>query len=536
MSSPASAAAKASSGSRGPSAAASRGPGCAGRRPRSRRPPSLLERVDAQVERGADPLLVDLAVAAAEVGQRPGHPPDPVQASPAQAVRLQLPPQDQPRRLGERGDLVQQRTGDGSELSPWPRAGAAQAGRATRAATTRRSAPRPAPPAARRPPGRATSRRRSNRSSSGPDTRRRYLKRSPSPQRQAPGWPLAPHGHGFMAATSWKRAGNSHRGPRPRDPHDALLQGLAQAVEHGRLELAQLVEEEHAAVGQATPRPGACSRCRRRPWPPATPCGAGPAAAAGGPGHRAGAGRRPSGSWWSPAPRPGPRAGSSPGRRWASMVLPAPGGPSSRRWWPPAAATSTARRAETWPRTSARSGGASGATGSAPARPARPRRVAGEHGDQLGQGVAPSGPRAAATSAASASQPGRHDRRRLAERGDQRHDARDPRGSSRPARARRGRPARRRRSAGTASEATSTPTAMARSSPAPLLRTPDGARLTVMRCQRPRQPARQERRTDAVARLPARLVGQADDAEGGQAVGHVDLDRDGAPLGAEQRG
>ena len=36
-------------------------------------------------------------------------------------------------------------------------------------------------------------------------------------------------------------------------------------------------------------------------------------------------------------------------------------------------------------------------------------------------------------------------------------------------------------SAGTASAATRTPTAMARSSPAPLLRTPDGARLTVMR-------------------------------------------------------
>jgi len=37
------------------------------------------------------------------------------------------------------------------------------------------------------------------------------------------------------------------------------------------------------------------------------------------------------------------------GRRWASMVLPAPGGPIMRTLWPPAAATVSAR---SWPRTS----------------------------------------------------------------------------------------------------------------------------------------------------------------------------------------
>ena len=48
--------------------------------------------------------------------------------------------------------------------------------------------------------------------------------------------------------------------------------------------------------------------------------------------------------------------GSSPGRRLASIVLPAPGGPTSSRLWPPAAATSSARRPSACPCTSARSG------------------------------------------------------------------------------------------------------------------------------------------------------------------------------------
>ena len=43
------------------------------------------------------------------------------------------------------------------------------------------------------------------------------------------------------------------------------------------------------------------------------------------------------------------------GRRRASIVLPAPGDPTSRRLCPPAAAISSARRAWCWPRTSARS-------------------------------------------------------------------------------------------------------------------------------------------------------------------------------------
>ena len=48
-------------------------------------------------------------------------------------------------------------------------------------------------------------------------------------------------------------------------------------------------------------------------------------------------------------------AGRIEGRRRASIVLPAPGEPTISRLWPPAAATSSARRACCWPRTSARS-------------------------------------------------------------------------------------------------------------------------------------------------------------------------------------
>ena len=47
--------------------------------------------------------------------------------------------------------------------------------------------------------------------------------------------------------------------------------------------------------------------------------------------------------------------GRMEGRRLASMVLPEPGGPIIRRLWPPAAATSRARLATCWPRTSSKS-------------------------------------------------------------------------------------------------------------------------------------------------------------------------------------
>lgn len=51
----------------------------------------------------------------------------------------------------------------------------------------------------------------------------------------------------------------------------------------------------------------------------------------------------------------GVRGGSRPGRRWASMDLPDPGGPTNSRLWPPAAAISSARLAPSCPFTSRRS-------------------------------------------------------------------------------------------------------------------------------------------------------------------------------------
>jgi len=47
--------------------------------------------------------------------------------------------------------------------------------------------------------------------------------------------------------------------------------------------------------------------------------------------------------------------GSIVGRRFASMVLPEPGGPTIIRLWPPAAATSKARLTCSWPMTSEKS-------------------------------------------------------------------------------------------------------------------------------------------------------------------------------------
>ena len=49
---------------------------------------------------------------------------------------------------------------------------------------------------------------RSNLSSRGPDSRRVYLARRVSEHLQCPSLIHSPHGHGFMAATSWKRDGS----------------------------------------------------------------------------------------------------------------------------------------------------------------------------------------------------------------------------------------------------------------------------------------------------------------------------------------
>ena len=88
--------------------------------------------------------------------------------------------------------------------------------------------------------------RRSKRSSSGAERRRRYRARSSSPHAHDGG--PSPHGHGLVHATRRKSAGNRNVSGLARDPHDALLERLAQGVERPRRELAELVEEQAAAV------------------------------------------------------------------------------------------------------------------------------------------------------------------------------------------------------------------------------------------------------------------------------------------------
>ena len=80
----------------------------------------------------------------------------------------------------------------------------------------------------------------------------------------------------------------------------------------------------------------------------------------------------------------GSSGGRIDGSRRPSIVLPVPGGPASSRLCPPAAASSSARRARSWPRTSARSGGSgsgSSSGGSAGGGRSSPRRYA----DGLGE-------------------------------------------------------------------------------------------------------------------------------------------------------
>ena len=72
-------------------------------------------------------------------------------------------------------------------------------------------------------------------------------------------------------------------------------------------------------------------------------------------------------------------SGSSPAKRCASMDLPAPGDPISKRLWPPAAAISRARLAPDWPLTSARSGPPDATTGALVCKRLQPSSASGGH-------------------------------------------------------------------------------------------------------------------------------------------------------------
>ena len=175
-----------------------------------------------------------------------------------------------------------------------------------------------------------------------------------------------------------------------------------------------------------------------------------------------------------------------PGTRRAIIVLPAPGGPTSSRLCPPAAAISSARRASSCPRTSARSGGDRRGRGWRARTDGGGRDAAGivQRADRLGE-----------------RRHGEH-----VEAGDDRRFARVGAGSSMPAHAvaprgggNRQHAARRvnrsverqlaeqheiARSPGArrCPAAARMPSAIGRSNDAPALRTSAGARFTVMRC------------------------------------------------------
>ena len=153
------------------------------------------------------------------------------------------------------------------------------------------------------------------------------------------------------------RAGNVNVIAARAMRHRAVLQRLPQHLQHIARELRQLIQKQHAVVRQLhltrpwhrapadQPRIGdRVMRRAKRPMPhqsrhplPALPP------------------RCESAS--SPAPPRNVSGGRIDGNRLASIVLPDPGGPIIKMLWPPAAATSSARFAICWPRTSLKSNG-----------------------------------------------------------------------------------------------------------------------------------------------------------------------------------
>src|SRR5699024_308825 len=115
------------------------------------------------------------------------------------------------------------------------------------------------------------------------------------------------------------------------------------------------------------------------------------------------------------------------GRREAIMVLPVPGGPVSSRWWAPAAATSAARRARAWPRTSAKSGRR--VAGSVPAGSGS----AGTGGALAGEGGTAAAKRWRSSGGAPGAGPGRAGRAGRAGRGGGEQSRRDPGARPHPA-------------------------------------------------------------------------------------------------------
>ena len=206
------------------------------------------------------------------------------------------------------------------------------------------------------------------RSRSGPDRRPRYRATCGGVQRHARADVAAQSrtGRGSSPPTSMKRAGKTAVRAARAIVTRALFERLAQHLERAPAELRHLVEEQHAVVREADlARPRLRSAARPAPRPRSCGAARGTAASTTEP---APGGSRPATEWIARRPRALRRTSAAAGfrrSRRASIVLPAPGGPTSSRLWPPAAAISSARRASGWPRTSARSGCGTGAAGAA---------------------------------------------------------------------------------------------------------------------------------------------------------------------------
>ena len=298
----------------------------------------------------------------------------------------------------------------------------------------------------------------------------------------------------------------------------AGLHRLAQRLQRLAREFRQFVEEQHAAMGQADlARPGPVRR--RRSAPPATPNDAARGTAGASPAGRRRS--RPATQWimlTSSASR-GVRSGSRPGSRAASIDLPAPGGPISNRLWPPAAAISSAALGALH----ALHVGRSGPRGR---RPPRRRLRRGQHlgaaemvdqRQQVGrrQHLDPPGPGRLAALAGRADQP------QVAGRG---ADRRRQHAGDRVERAvqRQVRPARRSRPSPRAAAHPSPParaSAIGRSKWLPSFSRSAGARLISTRFGGSDRPMRGQRGAHPFAALAHRLVGQADQQEGGQCRG-----------------
>ena len=377
--------------------------------------------------------------------------------------------------------------------------------------------------------GRWTWTRRSMRSSSGPLSRRAWRARSPSRAAAAP--------RRRVAARARVRGGDEHEARREdrralaaHDRHAAVLQRLAQRLERRARELGQLVEEQHAVVGEAR-------LARRRDRAAADQAGGG---------DHGGAARGTGRSAISPPPRRSPATlwmrvtstasaresgGRIEGSRRASIVLPTPGGPESSRLC--AAGGSDGQRlddvgvaADVGEVEVARRGGASARSSPVGRRRALAaaqdlghlREAAGpehvepvdERGLERPLRAGRRGPSSPARAAAL-----RHGERAAARA----HLAPERRARRRP------RSARARR-AGCWPPTARIAQAMARSKPGPALRIDAGARLTVTRLSGNSKPelriaARTRSRASRTARSARPTI-----VKFGQAGAHVDLDRD----------